>query len=61
MWLNLNRANEIADIRPVPEDVIEQIQKIAEETPDPIEKAMVENLILMFELYKRSNGSFKGY
>lgn len=61
MWKNLDKASKLADIRPVPEDIIEKIRAIADKTPDPIEKALVENLKLMFVMYQREHGSFEGY
>jgi len=61
MWNNLDKAGKLADIRPVPDDIIEKIQAVAEKTVDPVEKAMIENLMLMFVMYKREHGRFDGY
>lgn len=61
MWNNLDKAGKLADIRPVPDDIIERIQAVADKTSDPVEKALVENLMLMFVMYRREHGSFKGY
>lgn len=61
MWNNLDKAGKFADIRPVPDDIIEKIQAIADRTIDPVEKVLVENLMLMFVMYKRENGGFEGY
>lgn len=61
MWTNLKKANELADQRPVPDDIIEKMQAIADHTVDPIEKALVDNVKLMFVMYQKEHGSFKGY
>ena len=61
MWPNLKKANELADQRPVPDDIIDKIQAIADKTSDPVEKALVENVKLMYVMYHKNDGSFEGY
>lgn len=53
MWTNLKKANELADQRPVPDDIIDKIQAIADKTSDPVEKALVENVKLMYVMYQK--------
>lgn len=61
MWPNLKKANELADQRPVPDDIIDKIQAIADKTSDPVEKVLVENVKLMYVMYHKNHGSFEGY
>jgi len=61
MWPNLKKANELAEQRPVPDDIIEKIQAIADNTSDRVEKALVDNVKLMYVMYQKKHGSFKDY
>ncbi|WP_146000952.1 hypothetical protein [Chimaeribacter californicus] len=61
MWPNLKKANELAEQRPVPDDIIEKLQAIADKTSDPVEKALVDNVKLMYVMYQKKHGSFEGY
>lgn len=61
MWPNLKQANELTEQRPVPDDIIEKIQAIADKTSEPVEKVLVENVKLMYVMYHKNHGSFEGY
>ena len=61
MWETLNKANQLAELRPVPADIIEQLQALAEKVSDPLEKAMIENIKVSYVLFKKEHGNFNGY
>lgn len=53
MWLNLQEANGLVEQCPVPDDIIEKIQAIADKTSDPVERVLVENVKLIYIMFQK--------
>ncbi|GEM_PF-2322653 len=61
MWETLKKANKLAELRPVPENIVEQLQTLSDKVSDPLEKAMIESIRISYALFKKERSSFNSY